>query len=78
MQLGKEMNIKFRTPRSTDPNSQMIALKCTFHSHLWNITFLKDSNIMYFGKLSLTSLLKMKLMIKIMRKLVMTYLMAST
>lgn len=77
-QLRKEMNIKFRTPRSIDPNSQMIALKCTFHSHLWNIILLlKDSNIMYFGKLSLTSLFKMKLKIKIMTTLMMTYLMAS-
>lgn len=68
LQLRKKMNIKFRTPRSTDPNSQMIALKCTFYFQIWDIIiwFLNDSNVMYFSKLSLTSLLKMMQTIKIM------------
>lgn len=54
------MNIKFRTPRSTDPNPQMIALKCTFYFQIWDITIqsFNDSNVMYFGTISLASLFK--------------------
>lgn len=72
------MNIKFRTPRSVDPNSQMTALKCTFYFRIWNIIirFLKDSNVMYFGKLSYR-LLKTIQIINIMRKETMNYLMTN-
>lgn len=74
----KGMNIKFRTPRSVDPNSQMTALKCTFYFRIWNIIirFLKDSNVMYFGKLSYR-LLKTIQIINIMRKETMNYLMTN-
>lgn len=64
-------------PRSTDPNPQMIALKCTFYFQIWDITIqsFNDSNVMYFGTISLASLFKMVQTIKIMRKQTINYLM---
>lgn len=72
------MSIKCRTPRSADPTSQMIALKCTFYFQIWDIIIclLNDSNVMYFANLFLTDLLKMMQTIKTMRKQSINYLTA--